>query len=146
MCNVKARTGFRLEGTVCLIGHRMNIKTLLRGFLLLCLIVAPGAAQTAGAGGAKPPLVSEVQAKQAVKHKVDPEYPATARQFRITGNVVAQFTIGLDGKVESVDSVVGNLLLTESVKTALRKWEFTPFELNGKPIRVRSTITFAFKL
>jgi TonB family protein len=117
-----------------------------RNLLPILVATLAAAAQTGPSNGAQPPLVSEAHVKQAIKYKVDPEYPATARQFRVTGVVVAEFTIGTDGKVESVDSATGNQLLTGAVKTALRKWVFTPFEMDGKPIRVRSTMTFTFRL
>ena len=34
--------------------------------------------------------------------KQEPEYPAAARQFRVGGEVVAEFTVGVDGKVENI--------------------------------------------
>jgi TonB family protein len=105
-----------------------------------------GFAQNSTGNGGQAVVVPEAEARHAVKYKVEPEYPATARQFHISGEVVAQFTVGTDGKVESVDDAKGNLVLAQAVKSALRKWVFTPFQANGKAVRVRSSMTFEFKL
>jgi len=85
--------------------------------------------------------------REAAVFKQEPEYPAAARQFRLSGEVVADFTVGLDGKVESVTTSKGGCpLLTEAVSRALRKWTFSPFVVDGHPRRVKSTLTFNFHL
>ncbi len=84
--------------------------------------------------------------RQAAVFRQEPEYPAAARQFRLSGDVVAEFTVGLDGKVENVTTSKGCPLLTEAVSRALRKWTFSPFIVDGRPRRVKSTLTFDFHL
>src|SRR5271163_4103798 len=53
--------------------------------------------------------------REAATFRQEPEYPPAARQFRLSGEVVAEFTVGLDGKVENVTTNKGCPLLTESV-------------------------------
>jgi len=89
--------------------------------------------------------LDEAVVRKSLKSHVDPEMPAAARQFHIYGEVSTQFTIGLDGKVESIDDEKGNQLLKASVATALKKWVFVPFTHDGAPVRVKTGITFAFK-
>jgi TonB family protein len=84
--------------------------------------------------------------RAAAIFKQEPEYPAAARQFRLSGEVVAEFTVGLDGKVENVVTSKGCPLLTEAVNRALRKWSFSPFIVDGRPRKVKSTLTFDFHL
>lgn len=84
--------------------------------------------------------------REAAIFKQEPEYPAAARQFRLSGEVVADFTVGLDGKVENVTTSKGCPLLTEAVSRALRKWTFSPFVVDGHPRKVKSTLTFNFHL
>jgi TonB family protein len=111
--------------------------------------VALGIILVAGASGqadVKTSFVSESVVRQRVKVKVDPEYPATARQFKIFGEVVTQVTIGPDGKIESVDDVKGNMILQASVKNVLRKWVFEPYVLDGKPARIKTSLSFYFRL
>jgi TonB family protein len=81
----------------------------------------------------------------AVVHQ-EPEYPATARQFRMSGEVVAEFVVGLDGKVENVSITKGSPILSDAVVRALRKWSFSPFKVDGRPRRVKSTLSFNFQL
>ncbi|MCU1329459.1 MAG: outer rane transport energization protein TonB [Bryobacterales bacterium] len=97
-------------------------------------------------GDANPMFVSESAARQRVKVRVDPEYPATARQFKISGDVVAQITIGTDGKVESLDDAKGNMILQSSVKTVVRKWVFMPYLVEGKAVRFKTSLSFNFRL
>ena len=81
-----------------------------------------------------------------IKFKVEPEYPATARQFHIAGEVITHVTVGQDGKVESIDDAKGNLILQASVKTVLRKWMFSPYVFEGKPTRFKTSLTFGFRM
>jgi TonB family protein len=113
-------------------------------FLIAASVLA--SAQTTPSEDAKLPLLNETVARKMVKYKVDPEYPATARQFRIFGDVQAEIVIGSDGKVESILNATGNQLLQGPVKAALRKWVFEPSTVDGKGVRIRTRITFTFKL
>ncbi len=81
----------------------------------------------------------------AVVHQ-DPEYPAAARQFRLSGEVVAEFVVGVDGKVENVSITKGSPILSDAVVRALRRWSFSPFKVDGRVRRVKSTISFNFQL
>jgi TonB family protein len=81
----------------------------------------------------------------AVVHQ-EPEYPAAARQFRMSGEVVAEFVVGVDGKVENVSITKGSPILSDAVVRALRKWSFSPFKVDGRPRRVKSTLSFNFQL
>jgi TonB family protein len=110
----------------------------------ICIVLA--VCFSAIAQSDKPMRVTEPVARQSVKYRVDPEYPATARQFKIAGDVIARITIGTDGKVESIDEATGNQLLKTSATSALRKWIFLPFARDGKPVRVQTSITFQFHL
>jgi TonB family protein len=97
-------------------------------------------------GKAKLIVVSGAAIREAARFHVEPEYPAIARQFRLTGEVVADFTIGLNGKVESVQVTKGSPLLSTAVVSALKKWTFVPFNVDGHPTKVKSTLSFDFKL
>jgi TonB family protein len=83
---------------------------------------------------------------EAAVFRQEPEYPATARQFHVGGEVVAEFIVGLDGKVENVEITKGSPILRDPVIKALRKWSFSPFKVDGHPRRVKSTLAFEFQL
>lgn len=90
-------------------------------------------------------VVSPHAIREAAVFRQEPEYPATARQFHVSGEVVADFIVGLDGKVENVEITKGSPILRDPVIKALRKWSFSPFKVDGRPRRVKSTLAFEFE-
>jgi len=91
--------------------------------------------------------VSELDARRAVIKKVEPEYPAMARQVRLSGRVQVDVLIDAAGNVEKVTVLQGNVLLSNSAANALKKWRFTPFTgTGGKPAKAVASLTFDFHL
>lgn len=90
--------------------------------------------------------LSDTQAKQAAVVKVTPEYPAMARQMRLSGRVELEATIDTEGNVEKVQVISGNPLLSSAAVAALKKWKFNPVVEDGKPIRAIASVAFDFKL
>jgi TonB family protein len=62
----------------------------------------------------------------AVLNRVDPEYPALARQARISGVVRLTVGIATDGSVKSMQVVNGHPLLVPAALEAVREWRFQP--------------------
>jgi TonB family protein len=91
-------------------------------------------------------IVSTHAIREAAVVHQEPEYPAAARQFRLSGEVIADFVVGVDGKVENVSITKGLPILSDAVVRALRKWSFSPFKVDGRPKRVKSTLSFNFRL
>jgi periplasmic protein TonB len=91
--------------------------------------------------------VSETEARRAVVKKVEPEYPAMARQIRLSGQVQVDVVIAETGVVEKVNVIKGNVLLSNSAVSALKKWRFTPFTGGAsKPTKAIASLTFDFRL
>src|ERR1700719_3928785 len=91
--------------------------------------------------------VSESDARKAVVKKVEPEYPAMARQIRLSGQVQVDVVITESGAVEKVSVLKGNVLLSNSAVSALKKWKFTPFAgTANKPAKAVASLTFDFRL
>jgi len=77
----------------------------------------------------------------------NPQYPEAARRARIQGVVVLECVIGKDGRVQSTKVLRGLPLgLTESAVDAVKKWQFEPSTLNGKPVEVLYILTVRFNL
>jgi TonB family protein len=76
-------------------------------------LVAPTTAPSLGAG---PPPVS----------KVEPEYPALARQARISGTVHLIVTVGPDGRPQHLQVRSGHPLLVPSALEAVKQWAWDP--------------------
>ena len=125
---------------------RFWIGALRAGLLSALTVGAIAAAEPTVSTEGKTIVISSSAAREAARIHLEPEYPAAARQFRLSGDVQAEVTIGLDGKVESVAVSKGNAILNSAVALAVKKWTFAPFSVDGRPTRAKSTLTFTFKL
>jgi protein TonB len=90
--------------------------------------------------------ISESDARKAAIKRVEPEYPAMARQVRLSGQVQVDVLIGPNGLVEKCTVLKGNVLLSNSAVSALKKWKFAPFSSEGQPTKAITVITFEFRL
>jgi len=79
-------------------------------------------------------------------HAVPPEYPELARLSHITGVVVLEATVGVDGRVETVRTLDANAVLEEAAKEAVGQWRYKPLLLNGVPTRFIVVVTVKFSL
>ena len=88
-------------------------------------------------------------ASPRVVKSVPPDYTAEAIRARIEGVVVLTAVVQADGRVDevkvtrSLDSEFG---LDEQAVIALKKWEFEPGTMNGKPVAVRIHAELSFNL
>ncbi len=90
--------------------------------------------------------VSEGEARKMLVTKVDPEYPAMAKQMRLSGKVQVDCFIDPNGAVEKVQILNGNPLFSASITNAMKKWKFKPVEANGKAANAVASFAFDFKL
>ncbi len=88
--------------------------------------------------GAIPPVVV---------HRVDPEYPESARRARVSGEVVLKILVEADGRVSSVEVEEGLPMgLSESASSAVERWVYAPARVEGKPVAVYSRARVRFSL
>lgn len=85
-----------------------------------------------------------VQAARLI-HRVEPAYPALARQMRVSGTVELSGLIGADGRIRELHVVSGHPLLAGAALDAVRQWQYAPTLLNGKAMEVVTTITVVFR-
>ncbi|HZL56291.1 MAG TPA: energy transducer TonB [Bryobacteraceae bacterium] len=90
--------------------------------------------------------VTQGEAIKAAKERVEPEYPAMAKQLHLEGAVQLEAHIGENGIVEEVKPLTGNAVLMNSAVAAIKKWKFTPFTADGKPVKAVADLSFHFKL
>jgi TonB family protein len=64
--------------------------------------------------------------KRKVKTRAVPDYPALARQLKVTGKVKIEATIAADGHVTSTKIVGGSPLLVNAAADAAKKYRFEP--------------------
>jgi TonB family protein len=88
--------------------------------------------------------ISQGLAGGNLRHRVQPIYPPEARRVRLEGNVVLEATVTVQGQVEDLKLISGNPLLAQAAMDAVRKWRYSPYLLNGKPIPKQTRITIIF--
>jgi TonB family protein len=76
--------------------------------------------------------------------KVQPIYPAEARRMHVEGNVVIDAVVTEQGSVEELKLVSGHPMLAPAALDAVRRWQYTPYSLNGKPVPKPTRITISF--
>jgi len=76
---------------------------------------------------------------------VPPVMPETARQASVTGLVILEATIGVDGAVKDAKILRGIPLLDQAALDAVRQWRYEPTLLNGVPVPVIMTVTVSFR-
>lgn len=79
-------------------------------------------------------------------HKVEPPYPALAKQARVQGNVVLKAIIDREGNIEDLQLVSGHPMLVPAAIQAVKQWHYRPYLLNGVPVEVETNITVIFTL
>ena len=89
---------------------------------------------------------SKAEADNQALSKVQPEYPAVARQLKIQGTVELEAEVDEAGAVAKVNIVSGNPVLTKPAVEALKKWRFRPFTSDGKAVTTMVPVSIAFKL
>lgn len=79
-----------------------------------------------------------------LQHKVPPIYPLEARRLRLEGNVVLEAMVTVEGQVEDLKVISGNPVLAQAAMDAVSQWRYTPYLLNGKPVRQETRINISF--
>jgi protein TonB len=99
---------------------------------------------SAGSIFSQPVRIQDDEVKKATLQKVQPAYPAIARQLNLAGRVLVDLTVSADGMVEKVDVVNGNPILANAAVPAAKRWKFSPFQVDGKPTEAVVRIAFDF--
>ena len=86
-----------------------------------------------------------VQAPRLIQ-KIQPRYPALARQTRTQGEVVLDCVIDEHGNVTQMRLLSGHPLLVNAAFQAVRQWKYQPTLLNGVPVAVEMRVTVNFNL
>jgi len=93
----------------------------------------------------KPPRITQLRMATPI-HKVDPLYPALAKQARVSGTVELLGVLGTDGRIHELKVLRGHPLLVNAALEAVRQWIFEPTVLNGQAVEVAAPITVNFIL
>jgi TonB family protein len=96
--------------------------------------------------GKAPVSVKADDAAAALVHKVQPSYPAKAKEAGIQGTVELSIRIDKTGQVSEVKVLKGDPLLADAAAAAVKQWRYKPVEVEGKPVEALATVTVNFVL
>jgi periplasmic protein TonB len=82
----------------------------------------------------------------ALIRRVQPEYPALARQARVQGQVLLAAVISKEGAIENLRVISGHPMLVRAAINAVKQWRYRPYILNGEPVEVETQIEVNFSL
>ena len=78
--------------------------------------------------------------------RVEPVYPALARQIHREGQVELHAIIATDGTIQSLQVVSGDPLFLRSAIDAVTQWRYRPTVLNDQPVEIETYITVIYTL
>jgi len=110
--------------------------------ILMCLALAAAAQEAPPAPVEVPP--DSVQT--LLLNKVAPLYPPLARQARIQGTVILNIVITKTGDVGDITLFSGHPILAPAAIEAVKQWKYRPYEKDGEPVDIRTTVQVNFKL
>ena len=128
---------------------RLSLATAAVAVLLLAVAAAGASAFPLGGAGEDPDVLKVGgDVKEPVQlTRVAPRYPEEARKNRVQGKVVLEAVIDEKGNVVRVTTLESpDPALAEAAIEAVKKWTYEPTTRKGKPVKVRMTVTVAFRL
>ena len=84
--------------------------------------------------------------ERTLLHRVEPTYPEEALKRKTEGLVIVGAVIGMDGAVKRVQPLSGPDVLARAAVDAVKWWRFRPYQVNGRPTEVQTTIEVDFQL
>src|ERR1700741_2718106 len=79
-------------------------------------------------------------------YRVEPVYPALAKQTHIQGTVIVAAILDEQGNVIEMKVVSGPPLLFHAALDAVGRWKYEPTYLNDEPVPVQLNVTVTFRL
>ena len=76
---------------------------------------------------------------------VDPLYPPIAKAARVSGSVIIEATIGMDGSIRNAQVIRSVAMLDQAALDAVNQWRYTPTLLNGQPVEVKMGVLVTFQ-
>jgi hypothetical protein len=100
----------------------------------------PVAAKGTDAVSSIPVCLKDYVTAQTLRHKVDPA-PIDTTGVKLPVRII----IGTDGHVRHVHVISASPAQRAAIVEALMQWEFTPYEVAGRPSEVETGLVFSFK-
>ncbi len=69
---------------------------------------------------------NQEEIRRKPKAKVEPRYPALARQLKLSGKVRVEVTVSPDGHVKDMRIIGGSPIFVDAALNAIRLWRYEP--------------------
>ena len=79
-------------------------------------------------------------------HSVPPVYPSLAKLTRVSGDVVVDALIDVNGNVKTVKVLSGPTTLQQAAIETVRQWKYEPARLDGQAVAMHLSVTVKFRL
>jgi TonB family protein len=109
--------------------------------------MSAGGASATSTGGGSVSVTGGIRGPSNAPRKirdVAPIYPPAARQAKVSGIVILQLQLDVDGSVTDVRVLRSIPLLDAAAIEAVKQWQYEPMIVNGKAIPVPLTVTVPF--
>lgn len=90
--------------------------------------------------------VSTAVAQSLLVTKVQPQYPADAKEQHLQGIVVLKVIIDKEGNVSNIQLITGLPELAPATIEAVKQWKYKPYLLNETPVEIETRIQVSFTL
>jgi TonB family protein len=94
----------------------------------------------------KPTILPEAAARDQLATQPDPVYPPIAKAAHVQGDVIVSVIVDEKGRIVSAKVVSGPAMLQQAALDAVKKFQFNPFSVGNKPIRITTTLTIPFHI
>jgi TonB family protein len=128
-------------------GLTFRFETTLAANATLPMAPVPSAVPAFGGTLSRPVQVSPGVLEGFLIDNPAPVYPPQAKQDHIQGEVVLALIVDKIGATNDIHVLTSpDRALTDSAIAAVSHWHYRPYQLNGSPIEVQSTVTVRFTL
>lgn len=132
------------------IPHRLAMGLAIAAVVLTTMFVSAGTPAVTPSDDPAPSQADDITPPRLVT-RVNPTYPAAAREKRIEGLVILVLAIDDKGNVTGVSVKEGiegeeGKSLEQAATEAVKQWKWEPAQKGGKPVSTNYTVTIKFKL
>jgi protein TonB len=118
------------------------------------VVQCPSCINIPAAGPTAPPIEAPHEKRMHVTHidpamlihRVEPVYPALARQIGRAGRVELRAIIATNGTIQSLQVISGDPFFYQSALDAVRQWRYKPTVLNGEPVEIDTFISVIYNM
>jgi periplasmic protein TonB len=87
----------------------------------------------------------DIRRPERIKY-VDPVYPPIAKAARVSGSVIIEATIGMDGSIRNARVIRSVAMLDQAALEAVNQWRYSPTLLNSQPVEVIMSVNVTFAI